>query len=115
MNTEHRDIQKILPFGEQLRGFVNQRYITKAELNRILKERGIFSLNDAKEYTVSLIQTLLLSPKEFDKIRDSFSSREDNKKKISRDIKWNSNFDIFEPKLANVSVEDFLKINLPTC
>lgn len=68
MNTEHKDINKVLPFGEQLRGFANQRFLTQAELNRILKERGIFSLNEEKEYTVSMLQTLLLSPKEFDKI-----------------------------------------------
>ena len=28
MNTLHKDINKIIPFGEFLRGFINQRYIT---------------------------------------------------------------------------------------
>ena len=63
MNTEHKDIQKILPYGEQLRGFANQKYITPAELNRILRERGIFALTSDKDFTVPLLQTLLLSPK----------------------------------------------------
>lgn len=77
MNTEHKDIRKIIPFGEYLRGFVNQKYITKAELSGILKERGIFVLNSEKEFTVPLLQTLLLSPSEFDKISEKFSTSED--------------------------------------
>lgn len=115
MNTEHKDINKVLPFGEQLRGFANQRFLTQAELNRILKERGIFSLNEEKEYTVSMLQTLLLSPEEFDKIRESFSTREDNKKKISRDIKWNTEQNVFDPTIAQTNVKEFMERNLPTC
>lgn len=115
MNTEHKDIRKIIPFGEYLRGFVNQKYITNAELNSILKERGIFALNSQKEFTVPLLQTLLLSPSEFDKIREAFSTREDNRKVNSSDIKWEQNANIFVPDLMSVDVSNFLQSNLPTC
>ncbi len=115
MNTEHKDIRKIIPFGEYLRGFVNQKYITSSELNTILKERGIFVLNTEKEYTVPLLQTLLFSPSEFDKIREAFSTREDNRKVNSSDINWVKNANIFVPALMSVDVSDFLKKNLPTC
>ena len=63
MNFEHRDIQKILPYGELLRGFVNQKFISPAELNRILKERGVFALNMEKDFTAPLLQTLLFISK----------------------------------------------------
>ncbi|MCD4746186.1 MAG: hypothetical protein K8R58_07790 [Bacteroidales bacterium] len=115
MNAEHKDIQKILPYGEQLRGFSNQKYITPAELNRILRERGIFALSSDKDYTVPLLQTLLLSPKEFDKIREAFSTREDNKKVNSSDINWANNAQILVPDLLTVNVDDFIKQKLPTC
>lgn len=115
MNTEHKDIQKIVPFGEYLRGFVNQKYITPSELNRILRERGVFVLNTEKEFTVPLLQTLLLSPSEFDKIREAFSTREDNRKVNSSDINWVKDADIFVPDLMNTDVTDFIKTNLPTC
>lgn len=115
MNTEHKDIRRIVPFGEYLRGFVNQKYITAAELNRILKERGIFALNSEKEFTVPLLQTLLLSPSEFDKIRDAFSTREDNRKVNSSDINWVHDANIFVPELMNADVSGFIKTNLPTC
>lgn len=115
MNTEHKDIRKIIPFGEYLRGFVNQRYITEAELNRVLKERGVFVLNPQREFIVPLLQTLLLSPSEFDKIREAFSTREDNRKVNSSDINWEKNASIFVPDLMSVDVSSFIKTNLPTC
>lgn len=115
MNTEHKDIRKIVPFGEYLRGFVNQKYITSSELNRILKERGIFALNAEKEYTVPLLQTLLLSPSEFDKVRETFFTREDNRKVNSSDINWVKDAEIFVPEIMNADVADFIKANLPTC
>jgi len=115
MNHEHKDIQKILPYGEQLRGFVNQKYISQAVLYRILKERGIFALNTDKDFMAPLLQTLILSPKEFDKIRDAFSTKEDNEKIISRDIRWANNVQIYSPDTLNTDVHDFIIKKLPTC
>ena len=48
MNAPHKDIDKIIPFGEFLRGFINQRYITATDIARILRERGIFVFNQDK-------------------------------------------------------------------
>lgn len=115
MNAEHKDIQKILPYGEQLRGFANQKFISQAELYRILKERGIFALNTEKDFTVPLLQTLLLSPKEFEKIREAFYTKEDNKKIFSRDIKWNHEVQIFSNDTIIVDMENFMKQKLPNC
>ena len=115
MNYEHKDIQKIVPFGEQLRGFANQKYLSQAELYRILKERGVFALNTEKDFTVPLLQTLILSPKEFDKIREAFSTKEDNVKVISRDIIWVKDAHLYSTDTLNVDINDFIKKKLPTC
>jgi hypothetical protein len=115
MNTEHKDIQKIVPYGEQLRGFANQKFISSSEIHRILKERGIFLLNQEKDFTVPILQMLLLSPSEFDKIREAFSQKEDNKKVISRDIQWIQNTQLFSTDLLSIDVNDFIKKELPTC
>ena len=115
MKQEHKDIQKVLPYGEELKGFVNQKFLSSAELHRILKERGVFALNSEKDFTAPLLQTLLLSPKEFDKIRESFSTKEENKKVFSRDIQWNRDIQIFSSDTLNIEVNDFIKQKLPTC
>lgn len=115
MNVSQNDIDKMLPFGEMLRGFVNQSSISNAEIHRILKERGVFALNNDKSYTVPILQTLLLSPKEFEEVRLSLSEREDNEKKFSREIEFNPNATLFHPDCNNVDINDFLKKNLPSC
>ena len=115
MNTPHKDINKIVPFGEFLRGFINQRYITVSDLSKVLRDRGIFVFNNEKDVIVPLMQNLLLSPSEFDKVRYSFSEKEDNEKKFSREIIWSPEAQIFSPELLSVSLDDFIKRRLPTC
>lgn len=109
MNTLHKDINKIIPFGEFLRGFINQRYITVSDLSRVLRERGIFVLNHEKDIMVPVMQNLLLSPTEFDKIRYSFSEKEDNEKKFSREIIWSRNAQIFDQEFLTVPLDNFIK------
>lgn len=115
MNTPHKDIDKIIPFGEFLRGFINQRYITATDIARILRERGVFVFNQEKDYMVPIMQNLLLSPAEFDKVRYSFSEKEDNEKKFSREIKWTKDTKIFDPELLSVPIDDVLIKKFPTC
>lgn len=115
MNTEHKDIDKFIPFGEALRGFANQKFISAYELQTILKGRGIFVLNTDKDYIVPLMQTLLLSPIEFDKIREAFSRKEDNEKNNSRDISFPTDATLYQPDIMAVNVDEYLKKYLPTC
>lgn len=115
MNKLHKDINKIIPYGEFLRGFINQRYITAPELTKILRERGVFVFNPDKEYIVPIMQSLLLSPTEFDKVRESFSEKEDNEKKFSREITFAENVQLFDRELMHASPENFIRTKLPTC
>ena len=115
MNIEHKDIDKFIPYGEMLRGYANQNIISNAEIHRILKERGIFTLNQEKEYTVPILQTLLLSPREFEEVRNSFSKKEDNEKAFSREINWATNETIFIPEILSADVNDYMIRSLPTC
>ena len=74
MRQDHKDIKYFIPFGESIRGFANQQFISAAEINRALRKRGIFALNQGKDYTAPILQTLLLSPKEFDEIKEQESN-----------------------------------------
>ena len=115
MNTNHRDINKIVPYGDNLNGLLNQKYITQSEINRILRERGIFAFNTEKDYTVPLMQNLLLSPVEFDKIREVLNTKEDNKKISSSRINFKSNITLFAPELMSVDIQDYIQKQMPTC
>lgn len=119
MNIEHKDIDKFIPYGEALRGFVNQRFITPAVIHKILQERGIFAMTNDKDYTAPLLQTLLLSPCEFDKIREAFSQKEDNEKIISREINWlpDTQLDsvINDNHIDQSQIQQIIDKKIPTC
>lgn len=91
MKQEHKFIDKILPYGELLRGFANQPYISKADLKHLLRNRGVFFNQTEKEYLVPCLSTLLLSPVEFDELRECQNTKEDNIKKNTSRLEWNSN------------------------
>jgi len=115
MNTEHKNINDIVPYGEFIRGFANQSFLTNAELHRIMKTRGIFFSFHDKDIMVPILQTLLLSPKEFDNIRECFNTKEDNEKRISRPIDWADNQPLLRQDILECQLDGFIKKNLPTC
>lgn len=96
MKIQHQDIDKFLPFGELIRGFANQPYLSKSDLKRFLRKRGIFFTNADKEALVPCISTLLLSPSEFDDLRVCQNTREDNIKKNTSRLEWSSQKPIIE-------------------
>ncbi|WP_295840878.1 hypothetical protein [uncultured Apibacter sp.] len=107
MKQEHQHIDKILPFGELIRGFANQSYISKTDLKNFLRIRGIYFNNSEKENLVPCLSTLLLSPSEFDILRDYQNTREDNTKKNTSRLEWNTNKTISET-LDNFSFENLI-------
>lgn len=109
MRQDHKDIKCFIPFGESIRGFANQQFISTAEINRILRGRGIFALNQGKDYTTLILQTLLLSPREFDELADAYRYREDSFKTISREIVWENNVNLSSINNLPVDVENFIK------
>lgn len=87
MKDTSENIDTILPFGEMIRGLANQPELSKSDLNRFLKSRGVFSKRSDKSDLVPLLTTLLLSPIEFDDLRECLNTKEDNQKKSTSRIK----------------------------
>lgn len=96
MKHEHKDANKILPYGEILRGLANQGYLVKSDLKKFLRNRGIYFNSSEKEKLVPCISTLLLSPQEFDELREYQNTKEDNFKKNTSRLKWGSESTIFD-------------------
>ena len=115
MKDKPKDIQYVLPYGESIRGFANQQFIPKTEVTKLLRERGIFVFNNDKSYTVPILQRLLLSPREFDLLRDAYNSREDNFKTISREIVWTDSVTLSELNNLPIDLDNFIRTQLPTC
>lgn len=84
------NIETILPYGESLRPLIVSSFLSKSDLKNFLANRGIFVCNYEKEVTIPLISSLLISPKEFDNLRDKQRVKEDNIKRTSQNIQWGS-------------------------
>jgi hypothetical protein len=96
MNKEPEDIDQILPYGELLRGFMEQSFIGKSALKDVLRNRGIFTHNTEKHDTIPILSSTILSPSEFDYLRDCQNSKEDNPKIITQTIEWQSKDTLFD-------------------
>lgn len=109
MQKAHDHIDKFLPFGELIRGFANQSCISKGDLKRALRERGIFLGQNEREKLVPCISSILLSPSEFDSLRESQNTREDNPKKSSSRIEWASDNKFVSVIPGNIDCKELIK------
>lgn len=75
------DTGMILPYGEHLRGLLQNSLITEAQLRTLLREKGIYFCESIKEKMVPVLSSLLLSPKEFDLLKEHQKTKEDKEKR----------------------------------
>lgn len=115
MRQDHKYIKHFIPFGESIRGFANQQFVSAAEISRILKGRGVFAFNQDKEYTIPILQTLLLSPREFDELRECYRYREDRYKTISREIRWEKDVTLSKVNNIQIDLEGYIRRHMPNC
>lgn len=110
MNKEPADIEQILPYGEMLRGFMEQSFVTRNDLKNLLRNRGVFTHNNEKHDTVPTLMSTILSPSEFDYLRESQNSKEDNPKVITQTIEWDSDKNLLESLPENFNLNSMLDL-----
>ena len=108
MNKESPDISRMLPHGEMLRGFLEQPFIQKSDLKEVLRSRGIFTFNTEKSDSIPLLMMGILSPAEFDFLRESQNSREDNPKKITQTVAWGSDKPLLDALPDNIKINEIV-------
>ncbi|AMR30582.1 hypothetical protein A0256_03650 [Mucilaginibacter sp. PAMC 26640] len=88
MKKKLKSVDKILPFGESIRGFLNQSFLTETDIKLFLRNRGVFLYDYSKGNSVSFITSTLISPVEFDSLKESQGTREDNPKRTNEIFVW---------------------------
>ena len=96
MNKEPRDIDQILPHGEMLRGFMEQSFVSKSDLKDLLRSRGVFTCNSDKQDSIPILMSTVLSPIEFDHLRECQNQKEDNPKIVTQTIEWDADKNLLE-------------------
>lgn len=79
----------ILPVGDDLRSMLNKTIISDSDLHIILKEKGIYTSSNSRESTVPIYSSIIISPSEFEKLKEKQKTKEEKEKKRSSTIKCN--------------------------
>ena len=110
MNKASIDIDRLLPFGEMIRGYIEQPFISKADLSEVLRRRGVFINPNDKKETIPWIMCTLLSPDEFDFLREAQRTKEDIPKINTQTIKWNSSSTLLEACPDNFDINSLIEL-----
>jgi len=79
----------LLPFGETLRPLISASNLEGTDLNEVLQRRGIFLKKSDKRNLVPVLTSILLSPREFDILRNKQDFKENRIKTSDAKATWN--------------------------
>lgn len=99
------DFEKFLPFGETLRGYLEQSFVKTTDLSDLLRGRGVFVQGAQKEDLIPILTATLISPSEFQTLLDCRKERDSKEKTIDRTRAWKSNRSLLEATNAAVQLD----------
>lgn len=104
---------QFLPYGVNLRDVLQHPSISKNDLRQLLRIKGVFVDDVEDEVTFPLLTTTLLSPSEYEFIREKLQTKEDREKTIGRMLDWNSSNNLMTAIPVNFNVQEILKVQFP--
>lgn len=74
---------QILPYGNEIRDLLSRSQISITEMNKLLKNKGVYLSEPSKENIIPILSSILLSPKEFDFLKENQKTNDDKEKRRS--------------------------------
>ena len=71
------NINRFLPYGESLRAILQHPSIKDTERKQLLRMKGVFVNNADEDSTFPILTTSLLSPVEFEFMKEKLQAKED--------------------------------------
>jgi hypothetical protein len=106
---EKLEINKHIPFGTTLQDVLDHPSLTDYKLKVLLKTRGIY-LEDYKDNeTYPLLLSTILSPIEFDFIKENIRSKEVTPKISSRPLAWHNTENLIKIVPDKIDLKEILK------
>lgn len=109
---EKIEINKFLPFGESLKDVLLHPSLTSTNLKYLLRQRGVFIESSSDSDTFPLLTCTLLSPLEFEFVKEKIKSKEDNSKIVSRNLEWSSTETLIKVIPDKINLKEILGIDL---
>ncbi len=87
-DKEDNELNSLLPFGANIRPLLTASGLSEYDLKFLLQKRGIFIKQTNRNTTVPEIASLLLSPREFEILKNRQSKKESNIKRSTAQDEW---------------------------
>ena len=113
MEKINDNINRFLPYGESLRAILQHPSIKDTERKQLLRMKGVFVNNADEDSTFPILITSLLSPVEFDFLKEKLQSKEDREKTITRTLDWESKSTLIAAIPDNFNIQEVIKTNFP--
>lgn len=113
MEKINKNIDRFLPYGESLRAVLQHESIKDRERRTLLRMKGVFVNNTDEDNTFPILTTSLLSPNEFEYLKNSLQAKEDREKTINRTLEWESPKTLISAIPDNFNVQEVIKTNYP--
>lgn len=113
MEKINENVNRFLPYGESLRSILQHPSLKKTDIKHLLRLKGIFIDDLEDESTFPLLITCLISPYEFETIKDRLQSREDREKTITRTFDWDSSVTLISAIPDNFNIQEIIKTTFP--
>ncbi len=93
---EKLEVNKYVPFGLALQDVLSHPSLSDSKLKELLRIRGIFLEDYKSNETYPLLLSMILSPVEFEFIKENIRGKEVNQKIMSRPLAWNNDEDLIK-------------------
>ncbi|MDX1957404.1 MAG: hypothetical protein SFU98_02470 [Leptospiraceae bacterium] len=113
MEKINDNINRFLPFGESLRAILQHDSIKDKERRQLLRMKGVFVNNSDEDSTFPILTTSLLSPTEFEFLKEKLQAKEDREKIITRTLDWESSKTLIAAIPDNFNIQEIIKTNFP--
>jgi hypothetical protein len=107
------NINRFLPFGDTLKAILQHESIKDRERRQLLRMKGIFVNNCDEDSTLPILLTSLLSPCEFEFLKEKLQEKEDREKPITRTLDWESNKNLISAIPDSFNIQEVIRTTFP--
>lgn len=98
----------ILPQGDYIRQLLVKSNITNANINSLLREKGVFLGHNEKNNSVPLLMKSIVSPRDFEQLYETQKSKEESVKYRTSSIKCSNDFDFAEILTEKIDINNLI-------
>ena len=111
-NQQAPNLAFYLPYGELLRTFLEQSFITEKDLRDLLRKRGVFLDEYTKEKAIPHLALATVTPAEFEVLLGLQKARLESTNTVSETVEWSSEKTVIEALPDQIDVSRIFEKSL---